>query len=246
MKLRLLGTTGYHPNEIRHTACLMLPEVGVILDAGTGIFRAREHLATQHLDIFLTHAHLDHCVGLTFLFDVLFGGAVQRAKVYADAPKIDAIRKHLFHELLFPVAPPCDFQAFDGPVELRGGGRLTYFPLAHPGGSLGFRLDWPGRSMAYVTDTTARADADYIDKIRGVDLLVHECYFSDDLADFAEMTGHSNSTPVAQVAAAADVGRLLLVHLNPMFNTVDPVGLEVARAIFPATEIGVDNAEIDF
>lgn len=65
MKLVLLGTTGYHPNRRRHTACMFLPEVGVVLDAGTGMFRVRDHLATSHLDIFLTHAHLDHVVGLT-------------------------------------------------------------------------------------------------------------------------------------------------------------------------------------
>ncbi|HOT62947.1 MAG TPA: hypothetical protein PLU93_08795, partial [Treponemataceae bacterium] len=44
---------------------------------------------------------------------------------------------------------------------LPAGGQLTHFPLAHQGGSRGFRLDWPGHSMAYVTDTTATPDADY-------------------------------------------------------------------------------------
>lgn len=246
MKLLLLGSTGYHPNEIRQTACLMLPEIGVVLDAGTGMFRVRDHLATSHLDVFLSHAHLDHCVGVTFLFDVLFGTPVARATVHGDREKLDAIQRHLLSELLFPVAPPCDFRPLAGPVELAGGGRLTYFPLVHPGGSLGFRLDWPDRSMAYVTDTTARADADYVRHIRGVDLLVHECYFADEFAEFAIKTGHSNATPVAQVAAAANVGRLLLVHLNPIVNEVDPIGLDVVRAIFPETSIGVDNAEIEF
>ena len=50
MKLILLGTTGYHPNNRRHTACLMLPEVGVVLDAGTAMFRVRDYLTTKHLD----------------------------------------------------------------------------------------------------------------------------------------------------------------------------------------------------
>ena len=59
VKLHFLGTTGYHPNNQRQTACMMLPEIGVILDAGTGIFRARDLIQTDHLDIFLSHVHLD-------------------------------------------------------------------------------------------------------------------------------------------------------------------------------------------
>ena len=32
MKLLLLGTGGYHPCERRQTACLMLPEAGIVLE----------------------------------------------------------------------------------------------------------------------------------------------------------------------------------------------------------------------
>jgi ribonuclease Z len=246
MKLLILGSTGYHPNELRHTACFMLPEVGVVLDAGTGMFRVRDHLVTPELRIFLSHAHVDHIVGLTFLIDVLNETPVARATVYGEPDKLAAIKGHLFSELLFPVEPPCDFWPLTGPVELPHDGRLTYFPLDHPGGSLGFRLDWPDRSLAYVTDTVAREDADYVERIRGVDLLVHECYFADDLADLATLTGHSHTTPVALVARAAEVGRLVLVHVNPLINAQDPVGLETAQAIFRATQIGFDGAEVDF
>ena len=31
---------------------MMLPEIGVVLDAGTAMFRVRQHLATPTLDIF--------------------------------------------------------------------------------------------------------------------------------------------------------------------------------------------------
>jgi ribonuclease Z len=246
MKLLILGSTGYHPNELRHTACFMFPEIGVVLDAGTGMFRVREHLKTPELTIFLSHAHVDHVVGLTFLFDVLNGTSVARATVYGETEKVAAVKAHLFHELLFPVEPPCDFHPLPDAVALPAGGRLTHFPLEHPGGSIGFRLDWPGRSLAYVTDTPARPDADYVARIRGVDVLIHECYFADELADLAATTGHSHTTPVAEVARAAGVGRLVLVHVNPLINAVDPVGLATARAIFPATEIGTDGLEIDF
>lgn len=246
MKLILLGTTGYHPNNIRHTACLMLPEVGIVLDAGTGMFRVRDYLATPRLDIFITHAHLDHIAGLTFLIDVLDQRACQRADVYASPDALQAIETHLFAEALFPVKPPCDFHAIEGPIPLARGGTLHSFPLTHPGGSIGFRLDWSDRSLAYVTDTTARPDADYVEAIRGVDLLVHECYFDDAMSGWAETTGHSAITPVAEVARAAQVGRLVLVHVNPMIEAIDPVGVETARAIFPASVIGQDFAEFDF
>ncbi len=246
MRLLLLGSTGYHPNPSRHTACLMLPEVGVVLDAGTGMFRVRDHLVTSELDIFITHAHLDHVMGLTFLFDVLYEKQISRTTVHGQADKLAAIQQHLLAELLFPVPLPCEYRELRGSVALPRDGRLTHFPLAHPGGAVGFRLDWPGRSMAYVTDTTARVGADYVQQIRGVDLLVHECYFSDELVDLAEKTGHSHTTPVAQVAKAAGVGRLVLVHLNPLVDGPDPIGLDVARAIFPATELGQDLMELDF
>ncbi|MBL8825734.1 MAG: MBL fold metallo-hydrolase [Planctomycetaceae bacterium] len=246
MKLVLLGSTGYHPNRRRHTACFCLPELGVVLDAGSGMFRLREQLVTDELDIFLTHAHLDHVLGLTFLFDVLHGRTMRRTTVHAEPAKLAAVREHLFSPLIFPVLPPCEFREIAPVTPLAQGGKLTTFPLEHPGGTLGFRLDWPDRSMAYVTDTVARPDAPYVEQIRGVDLLVHECYFADEHAEWAVKTGHSWTTAVAETARAAGVGRLVLVHVNPLDDRDDPVGVDVARKIFPRCELGRDEMVVEF
>ena len=246
MQIVLLGTTGYHPNDRRHTPCMVIPECGVMLDAGTGMYRAERYLETAELDIFLTHAHLDHVVGLTFLLNVLRAHPMDRVTVHALPEKLSAIDEHLFSPELFPVRPPYESRALVGDVALAQGGRLTHFPLAHQGGSVGFRLDWPGHAMAYVTDTTADPAADYVERIRGVDLLLHECYYPDEDAAWAKKTGHSSTTKVAQVARAAGVGRLVLVHINPQRTEDDPIGLDVARAIFPATEIGEDLMELEF
>ncbi|MCG8448918.1 MAG: MBL fold metallo-hydrolase [Pirellulales bacterium] len=246
MKLLLLGTTGYHPNDRRQTACLMLPELGVLFDAGSAMYRVSEHLQTETLDIFLSHAHLDHVIGLTFLFDILDGRDMKRVTVHGEKEKLSAIEQHLFSELLFPVQPPFESLPLAPKTTLADGGVLTHFPLKHPGGSLGFRVDWPDRSLAYVTDTVAAPDADYVETIRGVDLLIHESFFGDDMPEQAELTGHSCLTPVAEVAAAADVGRMVLVHINPMLADDNQLDIAGARKIFPDIEIGVDRMELDF
>lgn len=246
MRVVLLGTTGYHPNDRRHTACLMLPEIGVVLDAGTGFFRVRDEIKTPELDIFLSHVHLDHVMGLTFLIDVVRDLPLNRVTVHGTPDKLATIQEHLLSELLFPVGLPCEYRNLADEIPLAAGGRLTHFPLVHPGGSVGFRLDFPGHSMAYVTDTTAEPDAPYIEKIRGVDLLVHECYFPDSYSALAVHTGHSHTTPVAQVAEAAGVKRLVLVHINPASIEDDPIGLETARAIFPNTDLSFDGQVLEF
>ena len=246
MQLHVLGSTGYHPNEERQTTCLMLPEIGLVFDAGTAMFRVRDLLATDSLDIFLTHGHLDHVIGLTFMFDILWEKEMRRVEVHGAADKLEALNTHLFSEVLFPVKPPFDWVPLEGEVEVGGGGTLSFFPLQHPGGSLGYRIDWPDRSLAFVTDTTADPDAAYVQAIQGVDVLVHECNFADGWEAQAQLTGHSCTTPVARVAKRAGVGRLVLSHLNPLVTGPDPIGLAAAQAIFPETEIACDNMRIDF
>ena len=171
---------------------------------------------------------------------------MSRVTVHGETEKLSAIEQHLLDELIFPVKLPCNYKPLAGPVRLSGGGQLTHFPLKHRGGSVGYRLDWPDHSMAYVTDTTASVDAAYVESIHGVDLLLHECYFDDSQAALAEKTGHSTTSRVAEVARQAQVGRLVLVHMNPQDESDDPVGLDVARAIFERTELGEDEAVYEF
>ena len=246
MRLHILGTAGYHPNETRQTACLMIPQLGIVLDAGTGFFRARELLQTNELDIFLSHTHLDHVVGLSFWFDIIHDHKIDRATVHGLPEKLAAVREHLLNEHLFPVAIPYEYRPLQPVVPLAGDGRLTHFPLVHPGGATGYRLDWPNRSMAYVTDTQANSDLPYVEHLRGVDLLIHECNFRDGQEEFAALTGHSCTTQVAQVAKRAAVGRLVLAHLNPLIPGDDPIGLDAARKVFPNVSVAHDGMVVEF
>ncbi len=80
---------------------LFLARDGVVLDAGTGIYRLAPLIQTDTLDILLSHAHLDHVVGLTFLLDVFFQRPVKDVRVWGTAQKLDAVQRLLFDESLF-------------------------------------------------------------------------------------------------------------------------------------------------
>lgn len=246
MRLIFLGTGGYHPNERRHTASLLLPDIGVAFDAGTAFFRVQERLQTKELDVFLTHAHLDHVCGLTFFLVPVMRGDVERVRVHGTAAVLAAVREHLFAPALFPVDPPfewCELSA-DTPCPLADGGLLQWTSLEHPGGSVGYRIDWPDRSLAYITDTTAPGN--YLAFIQDVDVLIHECYFPDEMQDWAAQTGHSSASAVADVAQQSGARRLYLVHADPQNPNDDPIDIERIRQRVPAAELAEDLLEIEF
>jgi ribonuclease Z len=243
MRIVFLGTGGYHPNERRHTACVMLPELGIVFDAGTGFFRVPERLMSPDLTLFLSHAHLDHICGLTYPLVSLFTGKIARLAVYGTEPTLQAVKSHLFAEPVFPVPLSCDWHVLPAAVDI-GPARITTARLHHPGGSTGFKVICQGHSLAYITDTTVNDS--YLEFVRGVDVLIHECNFPDAMAQWCEKTGHSHTSQVAELARIAQVGRLCLTHIDPQMPGDDPIGLATARGIFPETIIAEDLLEIDW
>jgi ribonuclease BN (tRNA processing enzyme) len=266
MKLVVLGSNGYRPTDLGQTACYAIPELGVILDAGSGIYRLVDYLQTNQLDIYLTHAHSDHYGGLMYLDFVFWkkfalealerGIKPKRESFYKslEAPQPKA-RVHVAPEVLEYIPSHVrhfrdnnfyEFLPLKAVEELTGGARLTSFPVDHTVTCYGFRLDHPGGSLAYVTDTYCGPDSSYLEKIRGVDVLLHECCVSDDDPEFARRVGHSHITPVAHLAAEAQVGRLILIHLSAMRPEMGEPELDRALPIFPQTEIAFDRMEIEF
>lgn len=224
----------------------MLPEVGLVLDAGSAFYRVADYVCQPELHVLLSHAHLDHVMGLTFLFDLMASHPGLVVHVHGESEKLAIVERHLWFPGLFPVRPPCVLVPFSDESLAKLPGRPRIFPLRHHGGSVGFRLEFSTGSLAYVTDTTADVDASYVQEIGHVDLLIHECYFRDDQEAMARMTGHSCASTVAAVAKKAQVGRLVLVHCNPLDVSDDPVDLPRMQQIFPATQIGEDLLELQF
>jgi ribonuclease Z len=245
MQVHFLGTGGFHANARRQTAGVLLPEIGLLFDAGSGLFRLPARLQTDELTVLLSHAHLDHIVGLPSLLVPLLTGRLQRCCVYAAPAVLQAVQEHLFAAPVFPVMPPrLEWRPLPDQLTI-GDCQLSWTTLVHPGGSLGFRLNRAnGRSLAYITDTTV--DGSYSAFVHGVDVLIHECYFPDRDAALAVQTGHSHTSQVAHLARQAQVQHLWLTHIDPQQPGDDPIELSTARQIFPRVSLAEDELSFDW
>lgn len=239
LNLHCLGSAGYHPNDDRHTSCYCVPEAGLVLDAGSGIYRLGDLIETDQLDLVLSHAHLDHIVGLTFLLDVLHYAekrrerTVDRLRIFGEQAKLDAIQTHLFSELIFPVELSAEWIAIDDSPSFKAAGAdVSWRRQPHPGGSVAYRFDWGDRVLVYATDTSGFTQADDLDWMKHADVLMHECYFRDEHQDWALKTGHSWTSRVASIARTVDPAKLIITHLNPLDRGDDPVGKEALAASF--------------
>ncbi len=250
MRLNCLGTVGYHPNPSRHTSCYFLPQSGILLDAGTGLFRLAPYIETDTLDVLLSHAHLDHTFGLTNFLDVLYQRPVESLRIWGEQQKLDAIREHLFSELLFPVPLAAQWCAID---DLRsfsiGGARVTWQHQDHPGGSVAYRIDWhdQGKSLVYATDTVGDIGESSSRWKADADLLLHECYFRDSAEKWALRTGHCWTSRLIEVAKKCRPRQLLVTHINPLEDSADPVDLERIRGELDCDVIlAEDGLTVDF
>lgn len=95
------------------------------------------------------------------------------------------------------------------------------------------------RSYAFYADTAYSED--WIEVIRGVDMLYHEATFMEDKVHLAEATGHSTAMQAAQLALKAEVGKLVIGHYSSRYKELGELHAE-ARSIFPETYLSEGGA----
>ena len=170
--------------------------------------------------VIITHEHLDHTFGYPSLLQSLW--LTQRKApldVYAQVPTwrvLDGLTA-LYHAASwkgsFPVRKhvlePGDASLTAGP-----GVAARTAPGRHSVPSVGLRFDGPtGRSVTYSSDT---GPSDVIEELaHGSDVLVHEATFVAGDEQQANRFGHSTARQAAEVARAANVKRLVLIHFTP-------------------------------
>jgi len=217
MELEFLGTAGYHPTATRQTSCILLsglaPDAAFVLDAGTGMHHLVGRALPPRLHILLSHAHLDHVAGLTFLLDILHQQSTE-VTLHADEKTLDAVRRCLFGSPLFPLRWSYPMQVLGEEQQIEGV-QVRSCAMDHPGGSRAMRFDWgEEKSLAYVTDT--EGNERYWPLISGAQVLVHERNFKNGLEDIALRSGHCTSAQAARAATASGCQTLLLTHFNPL------------------------------
>lgn len=230
MRLIPLGTNGFYPSHGRQTMAFLLltDAAAILLDAGSGVARLAEKGVNQYLEghdllhVFLSHYHLDHVIGLSYLPAVWPRYPV---RIYAPGPPlVDVDPAEALCRLIHPPYFPIPMAEFPMPVELErlageavtvAGIEVRYWRQDHPGGSVGYRF---GDRLAYVTDTVGKATT--AQHVAGVDLLLHEVWTGAG-GEEASALGHSTVDRVARIARDAEVRRLMLVHHHPSHSAED-------------------------
>lgn len=96
----------------------------------------------------------------------------------------------------------------------------------------------PPRSYAYCSDTAY--EPALVPFLHGVDLLYHEATFTQAMAARAKETYHSTAADAAKIAAAAEVGHLLLGHFSSRYKNAE-ILLDEALPIFPRTSLSTEG-----
>lgn len=219
-----------------NTSCVefQMGHTHLIMDAGTGLRQLGRRLLKRGIGqatLLLSHTHWDHIDGFPFFapihhpsfsLTVLAGhlggepGALRRAidtqmsNPYFPVP-IEALQGRLNFE---------DFRAGDT-FELGEGIRVATTPLNHPGGATGYRVNYRGRSVCYVTDTEHRPgqrDEKVLELIEGADLVIYDGTFTDEEFPMRVGWGHSTWEEGVRLCREAEVRRLAIFHHAPEHN----------------------------
>ena len=236
-----------------NTSCLevLCGDQRLIFDAGTGIRPLGVELAKlgpNDLDIFFTHTHFDHVCGLTF-FASLFCKA-SKVRMWAGhlLPELD-LKKVLHHLMMAPLYP-VSLDIFQAAVSFNDfkvgetlhphpGVTLRTAPLNHPNGASGYRIEYNGKSICYITDTEHfpdRIDENIRQLVQGADVMIYDSTYTD--AEYPKYRGWGHSTwqAGARLAEAAGVKQFVIFHHDPSHDDefMDKVAAE-AEQLRPGT-----------
>jgi phosphoribosyl 1,2-cyclic phosphodiesterase len=256
------GSTPCHGHEIAryggNTSCVSIAIPGhdpILFDLGTGL---RYFGLTQPVDqpfrgtCLLSHLHWDHIQGLPFFKPFLRPGA--QVSLYAPVQPGDLTVAEVFADTIRPPLFPIHFSMFPGMVDIHEVGdddftldsdvKVLARLIPHVGHTVGYRVEWNGRSVVYMSDHQMPMDGSHsawpgaLELCDGADLLIHDAQYTPE--EFAEKRDWGHCTPdyAVWLASQAGVKRLALFHHDPAHGD-DELDAILEPVIECASNLGV-------
>ena len=233
-----------------NTSCIevMCGDRRLIFDAGTGLRVLGTALNGQtrvDAHLFLTHTHIDHISGFPFFRPAYRPGnqfQLWAGHLLPQGLGVQKVLSELMQAPFFPV--PLDIMhaciafhdfAAGAVLEPEPGVTLRTIPLHHPGGATGYRIEFEGRSVCYVTDLEHEPgvlDPALVEFVRGSEVVIYDATYTEE--EFARFNGWGHSTwqHGVGVCEAAGAGTLVTFHHDPDHDddALDRIAAELERA----------------
>ena len=204
----------------------------LVFDGGTGLRPLGKALEADgkkaDLDLFFSHTHLDHIGGLPFFPPCYAAG--NQVRIWAGHLKpanmaIKDVLKKMMSAPLFPVpvdifAAEIAFNDFTAGETLKPYPDVTVktAPLNHPNGATGYRLEFAGKSVVYLTDVEHRpgkSDPNVLRLMDGADIAIYDCTYDGPEYDKHKGWGHSTWQEGVRLADEAKVRQFIIFHHDP-------------------------------
>lgn len=228
MNIRVLGCSGSIAAGYKTTAFLL--DDDVLIDAGTGVGDL-ELAALARIDhILVTHAHLDHVLGIPLLAD-----SVMRLRMQAGRPPIQvhalpetlaALRQHVFNGVIWPDftrlpepdRPALQFRPLAVGERLAFGGRqIEVLSASHTVPACGFAVDGGEAGHWVFTGDTGPNPALWarLAEIKVAQLVI-ETAFGDDECELARISQHLCPRSLAQeLRQLVQPAEVYITHIKP-------------------------------
>lgn len=227
MKVKVLGCSG--SETIGHMPPGFLVNDRVMLDAGTISAALSIEGQSKITDIFISHTHLDHIKGILFLADNIIGRIKRPVNIRAIPEVIDAIKKHLMNELIWPdftkIPTPKDPVLAYKPLAAGksvnvAGLRIKSIPMNHPVPAVGFLVSDGRSSFIYSADTGPNeglwAEAKKVKNLKGI---IVDTSFPNSMDFVAGASGHFTPAQLHEDLDRAKVRNsvpIYIYHIKPV------------------------------